>query len=189
MGRCSFPIFFGPSCPTLENPALANLSIRQALAAGVDREDLSGYLAQNQQIASVPVPPAVTLGGASYREQAGDSDGLDELPYTAAELFQIGLRELAADASPSLTLICPDSDGIPLLLSQLQRQWRDTLGVFINIEPLEPSELDSRIASRDYDLALCPDSRRLMTVPEAVLSSFTGGESLTGGRTIRWPAT
>ena len=66
------------------------------------------------------------------------------------------VRELAADASPSLTLICPDSDGIPLLLSQLQRQLRDALGVFINIEPLEPSELDSRIASRDYDLALCP---------------------------------
>ena len=116
-------------------------------------------------MASVPVPPAVTLGGASYREQAGDSDGLDELPYTAAELFQIGLRELAADASPSLTLICPDSDGIPLLLSQLQRQWRDTLGVFI--------------ASRDYDLALCP-VKASYDSPEAVLSQLYGGESLTG---------
>lgn len=59
------------------------------------------------------------------------------------------------DDFPSLTLICPDSGGIPLLLSQLQRQWRDTLGIFINIEPLEQSQLDARIASRDYDLALC----------------------------------
>ena len=101
------------------------------------------------------------------------------MPYTAAELFQIGLRELAADASPSLTLICPDSDGIPLLLSQLQRQLRDTLGVFINIEPLEPSELDSRIASRDYDLALCP-VKASYDSPEAVLSQLYGGESLTG---------
>lgn len=178
-GAVQFSNILWAILPNLENPALANLSIRQALAAGVDREDLSGYLAQNQQIASVPVPPAVTLGGASYREQAGDSDELDELPYTAAELFQIGLRELAADASPSLTLICPDSGGIPLLLSQLQRQLRDALGVFINIEPLEPSELDSRIASRDYDLALCP-VKASYDSPEAVLSQLYGGESLTG---------
>ena len=56
---------------------------------------------------------------------------------------------------------------------------RDTLGVFINIEPLEPSELDSRIASRDYDLALCP-VKASYDSPEAVLSQLYGGESLTG---------
>ena len=65
-GTVQFSNILWAILPNLENPALANLSIRQALAAGVDREDLSGYLAQNQQIASVPVPPAVTLGGASY---------------------------------------------------------------------------------------------------------------------------
>ena len=83
------------------------------------------------------------------------------------------------DDFPSLTLICPDSGGIPLLLSQLQRQWRDTLGIFINIEPLEQSQLDARIASRDYDLALCP-VKASYDSPEAVLSQLYGGESLTG---------
>ncbi len=178
-GTVQFSNILWAILPNLENPALANLSIRQALAAGIDREDLSGYLAQNQQIASLPVPPAVTLDGASYREQAGNSTGLDALPYTAAELFQIGLKELEMDDFPSLTLICPDSGGIPLLLSQLQRQWRDTLGIFINIEPLEQSQLDARIASRDYDLALCP-VKASYDSPEAVLSQLYGGESLTG---------
>ena len=51
--------------------------------------------------------------------------------------------------------------------------------MFINIEPLEPSELDSRIASRDYDLALCP-VKASYDSPEAVLSQLYGGESLTG---------
>ncbi|MFQ9846564.1 MAG: hypothetical protein ACLRXC_06660 [[Clostridium] leptum] len=94
------------------------------------------------------------------------------IAYTAAELFQIGLRELAADVSPSLTIICPDSDGI-LLSASYQRQWQDTLGVFINIEPLEPSELDSH-CRRDYDLALCP-VKASYDSPEAVLSPLYGG--------------
>lgn len=170
--------------PNLDRPALANQSIRQTLAAAIDREDLSAYLAQNQQIAFMPVPPAVTIGGVSYRERTGESDGLDALSYTAAELFQIGLRELEEESPPSLTLICPDSGGIPLLLSQLQRQWLDTLGVFINIEPLEQSQLEARIASRDYDLALC-SVKAAYDSPEAVLSQLCGNESLTGWQNDR----
>ena len=165
--------------PNLENPVLANLSFRQGLAAAIDREDLSGYLKENQESAAAPAPPAVTLGGESYRAQAGESDGLDDLPYTAAQLYQIGLKELGLDQAPSLTLVCPNWDGIPLLLSQLQRQWRDALGIFINIEPLDQEELSARIASKDYDLALCAVTASYDS-PDAVLSQLYGEGSLTG---------
>ncbi|MDD3193004.1 MAG: peptide ABC transporter substrate-binding protein [Oscillospiraceae bacterium] len=178
-GQAQFSNILWAILPNLDNPFLSNLSIRQALAAGMDRGELSGYLGENQNRSTAPVPPAVTLNGGSYREQAGDDDGLGDLPYAASELYQIGLKELAADSAPSLTLICPDTGGIPLLLSQLQRQWWDALGVFINIEPLEQSELASRIAAGDYDLALCA-VKASYDSPEAVLSQLYGAGSLTG---------
>lgn len=165
--------------PNLERPALANLSIRQALAASIDREALSSCLGKNQSLAAMPVPPAVTLGGESYRSQASSAPRAAQPGYTAAELFQIGLKELAAEAAPSLTLLCPDQDGIPLLLSHLQRQWRDGLGVFINIEPVDAQVFSQRLASRDYDLVFCPVTASYDS-PEAVLSQLCGEGSLTG---------
>ena len=141
--------------PNLEHPALDNLSIRQALAVSLEREELSRYLGKNQQPAAALVPPAVTVGGEAYRDRAGGAPRLEDSGYTAAELFQIGLKELEMSDSPSLTLLCPDSDGIPLLLSHLQRQWRDALGIFINIEPVDAETFSKRLADRDYDLVFC----------------------------------
>ncbi len=165
--------------PNLERPALANLSIRQALAAGIEREALAAHLGKNQQPAAMPVPPAVTLGGESYRAQAADAPGPAQSGYTAAELFQIGLKELDLEGPPSLTLLCPDRDGIPLLLSHLQRQWRDALGIFINIEPVDAQTFSQRLSSRDYDLVFCPVTASYDS-PEAVLSQLCGESSLTG---------
>lgn len=165
--------------PNLERPALANLSIRQALSASVDRQALSAHLGENQHPAAMPVPPAVTLGGESYRSQTADAPRSAQPGYTAAELFQIGLKELALEGAPSLTLLCPDRDGIPLLLSHLQRQWRDALGVFINIEPVDAQTFSQRLAGRDYDLVFCPVTASYDS-PEAVLSQLCGEGSLTG---------
>ena len=83
------------------------------------------------------------------------------------------------DDSPSLTLLCPDSDGIPLLLSHLQRQWRDALGIFINIEPVDAETFSKRLADRDYDLVFCSITASYDS-PEAVLSQLCGESSLTG---------
>lgn len=173
--------------PNLEHPALANLSIRQALAASIQREELSAYLRENQQTAEMPVPPAVTLGGESYRQQASGAAVSSEPGYTAAELFQIGLKELELEGAPSLTLLCPEWDGIPLLLSYLQRQWRDALGVFINIDPVDSETFSRRLASRDYDLVFCPVTASYDS-PQAVLSQLCGEGSLTGWQNDRMAA-
>ncbi len=165
--------------PNLEHPALDNLSIRQALAVSLEREELSRYLGKNQQPAAALVPPAVTVGGEAYRDRAGGAPRLEDSGYTAAELFQIGLKELEMSDSPSLTLLCPDSDGIPLLLSHLQRQWRDALGIFINIEPVDAETFSKRLADRDYDLVFCSITASYDS-PEAVLSQLCGESSLTG---------
>ena len=66
-----------------------------------------------------------------------------------------------------------------MMLSQLQKQWHDTLGVFVNIEPLDAATLQSRIAAKDYDLALCP-IKAAYDSPEAILSQLFGAGSLTG---------
>ena len=95
------------------------------------------------------------------------------------QLYQIALKQLQYKEDPSLTLICPDTEGIPMMLSQLQKQWHETLGVFINIEPLDLPTLQSRIAARDYDLALCP-VKAAYDSPEAILTQLFGAGSLTG---------
>lgn len=165
--------------PNTENPVLSNANIRQALAQSMNREALAFYYSENYQSATDLIPPAVTVNGKSYREAVADSGVSPAADYTAAELYQLGLRELALTDNPSLTIICPDSGRIPLLLSYLQRQWMDALGLFVNIEPLDADTLRSRISKRDYDLAVC-SLKAAYDNPEAVLSQLVGEGSLTG---------
>lgn len=154
-----------------EGSPLANEKLRQALALAIARPALAAYLPGNFTMAANVVPPAITVGGSSYRGMVGDSGGFEEIPYGAKTLWQAGLAELDVAEIDSLTLICPETDGIPLMLSQLQRQWLDELGVFINIEPLPPEDLASRVGQRDYDLALT-SLKAAYDSPEAVLSQF-----------------
>ncbi len=165
--------------PNTDHEALANLSMRQALSAAVVRGDLSGYLQDNQRLARGLVPPVITLSGSSYRSLSDERTIGIETDYTPTQLYQIALKQLQYKEDPSLTLICPDTEGIPMMLSQLQKQWHETLGVFVNIEPLDLPTLQSRIAARDYDLALCP-VKAAYDSPEAILTQLFGAGSLTG---------
>ena len=165
--------------PNLENEVLADLTMRQALSAAVVRPALSGYLQDNQRTAYGLVPPVITLGGSLYRQSADEASLGVQSDYTPKQLYQIALKRLQHTDNLFLTLICPDSDGIPMMLSQLQKQWHDTLGVFVNIEPLDAATLQSRIAAKDYDLALCP-IKAAYDSPEAILSQLFGAGSLTG---------
>ncbi len=165
--------------PNLQNSFLSNLNVRLSLAAGIDRESLSGDLNPNYVSALWPVPPAISYNGSSYRQRADEIISPAAYQYTAKEYLSLGLKELQTADAPPLTLICPEGNDILLPISKLQRQWQDSLGIFINIQPLPPEDLARRVKEKDYDLVFYSVSAAY-DGPESLINLLYGGESISG---------
>jgi hypothetical protein len=88
---------------------------------------LEASLPGNLRVADAYVPGAVTIGGASYREQAGDRFvGFDYDSALAGELLKEGLSELGQEKLPTLSILCPEEYlGV---MGYLQKSIQEALG-------------------------------------------------------------
>jgi peptide/nickel transport system substrate-binding protein len=129
-----------------EDPTLAHLPIRQALASATDRNSIIRYLLRGQaRPASSLLPPS---------HWAFDSN-LPQIPYdpahAAALLESAGFHAAPDGTRLHLTLKVSTEESTRLLATVLQDQWRRA-GISLEIRPLELATLFSDVSRGNFQL-------------------------------------
>lgn len=159
-----------------ENPSLANLSVRQALAAvaRLSANDLSGQAALSAADGLVP-GGALLTDGSSYRSAAKDV-----LPVLAAAqsypLYRVGLSELGVDKLSGLKVLVPADAPWDTLYPLINQRWQRGLSAFFSVETLTADELAKRVAKGDFDMAVLPVTMTASD-PGSLLSAFLSSDS------------
>lgn len=141
-------------CFNLNGKTVENKNIRQGLIKGIDKEALSQSYPDFFTTASCVIPPASTIGGKCYQELTNNIPSNSFNPSAAKQHLTDGFGELELDKQPKITLICPEDTEIRAIADSLLEQWRLNLNIYINLEPLSQNDLNSRIKSGNYQIAL-----------------------------------
>lgn len=152
------PEFYGLNC---SNKYLKNVKIRQALSIALDRE---GYIEDlNNGLGEVlysVVPNAVDIGGVPYHEVVGERNQIvkklqEENPDPKALLIE-GLKEEGLDPDPSKVKLRYATRGTAEYSKKaaewLAQNWKETLGINIEIDMMEWNIMWDKIDEGDYDI-------------------------------------
>ena len=153
-----------------QNAMLSNRTLRQALAQTAYNADLPA--AQGTQNASGLVPPAVTVGSQTYREQAGSALPATQSP---AALCQTALAELGVSSVRGLTVLIPDTTPVADAFAALNQLWQSQLGLYFNVQQLPMEDLLKAQSSGDYAIMLMPLTAT-ENAPHAFLRQFGSGQ-------------
>lgn len=138
------------------SPRFSNRNLRLALAHCFDLSRLEEVLPEYLSVATGLVPPDILLDGESYRELSGNLSP----PYDAAAAqtaYQTALAELQGVSMEKLTVLVPSDDGgiqHEQYFSYLNQMIQKELNLFITVEQVEPGELQSRLETGDFELAI-----------------------------------
>lgn len=154
-----------------QNTSLSNLSLRQALAQVAYSAEPA---TDNGSIsADGLIPPAVTVGGSGYREQAGSTLPAEQ---NAASLYRTALAELNTGSIRGITVTVPQSNSsIAAAFDQLNQQWQSELGLYFNVQQLSDEDLQAALNIGDYSIILVPLSVGENS-PAAWLQLFGSGD-------------
>lgn len=122
--------------------------IRKALALAIDRESLVEHVVYKSHTpATGIVPHGMGLQTSPYFSD-GDSN-------QAAYLLQVALENegLTKEALPELTLSYAADTRNHRIAQAVQDQWRQSLGIQVQLEPLESKVYFDRVAKGDFQLA------------------------------------
>ncbi|HLB53411.1 MAG TPA: peptide ABC transporter substrate-binding protein [Chlamydiales bacterium] len=131
----------------VQNPIFQNLSIRKALSFSINREELVKETTTGQIAAMRPLPPSLSTSSAPLFE-------FD--PQRAQEFLLQGLQELKVTLADLPPLILSYRPG-PIekrLVQALQRQWKERLGIEVQIQQFELKLHMEKLYQRDYQMAL-----------------------------------
>ena len=152
------------------NSTLANRTLRTAFAAaaaGMLPADADRYTA-----AEGLIPAGAAVDGLDYRSAAGTI-----LPPKgdARELYLAALGDGIAPGSAKLTLLVPEGAEIAELAQRMNAAWQKEFSLFFSIETVPADELQTRLRSGRYTIALAP-LQLTREDPLTLLSRFeTGG--------------
>ncbi len=158
-----------------KHPQLSNDNIRRSFFHSINREELDGYLVGNMQLCDRLISPDISLFGQYYTESSSVETNI-YAPMEARDELQQGLSELGNYALKSMDLLVPNDSEVPYLCGMLQQMWQRNLSGFVNIVALSQEELEARVDSGDYDLAIVPFTATSNS-PYDVLSRFTSDSS------------
>ena len=133
--------------------ALAQRDCRLALLAACGQQSAAGFL-----------PPATLLSGSEPFRKTGNAVVWPTVP-SPKQHWRRGLQAADLADTPHMTLLCT-----PQLQDTAQRilqSWQKELSVYFSIETLETAELQRRLNSGRYDMALAE---------QAPASPYAGGQ-------------
>lgn len=125
-----------------------SLEIRKALALAIDRAALVEHVVTNNHIpATGIVPTTLGLQKAPYFKDGDTSEAL--------HLLNIALENEGIDKEnlPEITLTYAAEARNHRVAQAIQDQWNSSLGIRVQLEPLEAKVYFDRIAKGDYQLA------------------------------------
>lgn len=130
-----------------EIPPLQNSKIRKALALAIERKAIVDHVTQGGQIPAFGLlPPSFHLAHDDYFHDGAKED--------AKRLFEEGLAELGLEQMPTLTFTYASNGRAHLIAQAIQQQWKEALGISINLESIEPKIYIDKISHKQYQIAL-----------------------------------
>ncbi len=158
-----------------DNTVYANKNIRKALSLGIDRSSIGGDSNGDLIPAYGIIPPAVHLGGKSYRDLVPETVSAYNTE-TAISLFQKGMQELGIESLDSTKiLVCPELMDCENLHDIIQT-WQEVFGFYIGIEEVSESDYWERLEEKNYTLAvyaITPEEDN----PAAALEQFSSTDN------------
>lgn len=144
-----------------DNKYLKNAKIRKAFSIAVDREGVCKTLYHGiDEPATAWCPPKVSIAdGKEFRELAGEGaiEKLIKENSDPKKLLQEGLKEINEDPDPSkhtFKLLTPGTSArFKEIGEYYQQNYKNVLGVNINVEYCEWATFQTRTKERDYELA------------------------------------
>lgn len=132
---------------------MRDASIRRAFLQTLDREKLLTFVPENSSPAPDIITPGTTYLGKKYRELAGS--GM-LLPQDDTSAYQVpdALNAMGYSEIPVVTVLCPDDEKTKLMVNEMLAAWNEKLGSYFNMEPLPFSDLQKRVVSGNYQIAL-----------------------------------
>jgi len=144
-----------------QKPPFDNVNIRRAFNYAVDRESLVNNVIKGGQIPSRwYTPPSVNF--APTLEDNPDL-GIVFDPDLAQQELQLGLEALglaSVEELPSITMVFGNTEGNNQIGQALQVMWQETLGITVEINPLDTTTYWSTMAEdagQIHAAGWCPD--------------------------------
>lgn len=160
-----------------EDRFFSNENMRRAVSCSMDRESLIPEESNDIQPAYGIIPPAVRLLGRSYRELASDKQFGGFERDKAQEYFSKAKEELGVESLEGVKVLVNTETVDSRALHSLSQNWQEVLGVYIGIDEVTPEEFDTRIAEKEYSLALYP-LKADKESGRAVIESFVSTDCL-----------
>lgn len=128
-------------------PHLRSSKIRAALAHAIDRKSICDNILQGGEVPAFSLSPRslTFLDGFSFE---------DNNPDRARSLFNEGLHELllTRETFPHLTLSYLSDPSIKPMIEAIQQQLQRTLGITIQLEPLDRGTYLRKVYTGDYEI-------------------------------------
>lgn len=160
------------------HPALKNIKVRQALALAINRDELVNNVLNGAGIKGSGIV-ANGMNGISgdFREEAGDLyEQYKDLDVK--KLFDEGLKEVGMTPDQVQLTLTVDDKGLGKKEGEFyQAQWKEKLGIDVNVEVLTYKERIARGNEKDFDIiryAWGPDYADPMTYVEIFISTAKG---------------
>lgn len=162
----------------LDNPTLANVNMRKAIARAFDREAYRTLLSENLSVASALIPHGVSVFGKNYRGLAGDIMTQEFEAQLAFQHYKEGLGALGQDGYGELTLLLNRDAGVDCAgyFSLVSQRLQKEISLFFKTESLSDAEYQKRLASGNFDAALI-QLKAADGSPRSVLEQFADGNS------------
>lgn len=130
---------------------LSQAQVRAGLSA-VALQNLPETDAEGLATAGGLVPDSVTLGGKSWRSQAGSLLG-GALPADAAAAYRSGLAAAGLAKLSGVTVLVPDTPYWHALYDAVSLAWQTQLSAFFSVKYLPEKEVLAAVADGEYQMA------------------------------------
>ncbi len=144
-------------CYNTDIMAFKNAKLRVALFGSLDRKDLLADVPESYIKTSQLISDSVSFGGRNYRGSVGtfSLDRADDPPHMFRKAVE-ELDEKGIELKSSYTIVHLDDDASSRIVTQLITKWNEITGCYFNKEALSRSELEQRISTGDYEIAIAP---------------------------------
>ncbi|KEO83453.1 peptide ABC transporter substrate-binding protein [Tumebacillus flagellatus] len=139
-----------------KNKVFTNANIRKAFTYAVDGDQYADIVYHNGTSGATGFVPTGTSNGngGDFRKDNGDLINRKENGPKAKEFLAQGLKELGLTELPHLKLLSDDGDVSKKASEFIKEQWRQNLGVDVEIENVPFKLRLQRTTARDYDMVV-----------------------------------
>ncbi|MBL0388057.1 peptide ABC transporter substrate-binding protein [Tumebacillus sp. ITR2] len=139
-----------------KNKLFTNAKVRKALTYAVDGDQYADIVYHNGTKGATGFVPTGTSNGngGDFRADNGDLIKRKENAAKAKDLLAEGLKELGMTSFPATKMLSDDGDVSKKASEFIKEQWRQNLGIDVEVENVPFKLRLKRTTDRDYDIVV-----------------------------------